>query len=52
MEARVDLAVHRNVGGLNGESGSAENGDSDKRLLEHNLVIQTKGKIWESLLFA
>ena len=52
LEARVNLAVHRNVGGLNGESGSAENGDSDKRLLEHNLVIQTKGKIWESLLFA
>ena len=51
-EARVDLAVHRNVGSLNGEGGSAENGDSDKRLLEHNLVIQIKGKIWESLLFA
>ena len=52
LKARVDLAVHRDVGGLNGESGSAENGDSDKRLLEHNLVIQIKGKIWESLLFA
>ena len=24
----------------------------NKRLLEHNLVIQIKGKIWESLLFA
>ena len=49
LKARVDLAVHRDVGGLNGESGSAENGDSDKRLLEHNLVIQIKGKIWEAL---
>ena len=48
LEARVDLAVHRNFSGLNGESGSAENGDSDKRLLEHNLVIQIKGKIWGS----
>lgn len=52
LETQVNLAVHRDVGGLNGESGSAENGDSDKRLLEHNLVIQIKGKIWESLLFA
>ena len=36
-EARVDDAVHRDIGGKGGTSEGAKNGDSGESLLEHDL---------------